>query len=326
MNDIDAMRRLAAANPVPSPLPPGSSQAQFCLRTVLAQPVPRKSRRRAHRLIPAAAALVLIAAGGAFVTITRRAPTPPPRATVVAPPAVLAGAADRAGQPSGKGQFLHVRGTSARVMHIDDAGGYNLIRVDDVRGMQPADGRPGEGWLIIGDEGSSVRPVTDRDAASWRRDGSPGPGKQPDTVSPNLADDPEFDGDVASLPDAAEVPVADREGWLFRECTRLLDVFTNTLSGADRATLFRTLAGLHGIRTLDAATDPAGRPATGLAYTGETPRYGLVDWQIYLLAGTDQIGFSQAVVRRPGPANATLAPGTVQYSLAVLDTRRSQTP
>lgn len=337
MNDMDAMRRLAAANPVPSPLPPGSSQAQFCLRTVLAQDVEAPRRSRLRRPVLAAAVLVLVA--GAVAVAVRPSPPPPAVHAVAAPSAVFLAAADVAGRGGDKGQFVHVTGTTARVVHVDSAGGYDVIRVDSVEGMQPADGQPGEGWLTVGEQGSSVRPVSARDAAAYRRDGSPGAvGRPAKDLDPDLAADPEYRGEVGELPDdpvAAAAAMlgavvapgpADVQGWIFRECTRLLEPFTTSLSGADRAKVFRTLAGVTGVRTLDAATDPTGRPAVGLAYTGETGRYGLVDWQIFLLAGTDLIGFTQAVVRRPGPANHTLAPGTVQYSTAVTDLRRTDTP
>ena len=333
MNEVDAMRRLAAANPVPQPLPPGSSQAQFCLRTVLAAEPPRRPLRRP---VLVAAALVLIA--GAVTYAVRPSPPPPPAPSIAAPSDVFLAAADVAGRGADKGQFVHVTGTTARVVHVDSAGGYDVIRVDSVEAVQPADGHPGEGWFTLGEQGSSVRPVSARDAAAHRRDGSPGAlGRPAKDLNPDLAADPEFRGEVGELPDdpvaAATAMIggvtsgtADVQGWLFRECTRLLEPFTTSLSGADRAKVFRTLAGVTGVRTLADATDPTGRPAVGLAYTGETVRYGLVDWQIFLLAGTDRIGFTQAVVRRPGPANRTLAPGTVQYSTAVTDLRRTDTP
>jgi hypothetical protein len=348
MNEHDAMARLAAANPVPDVIAPGSSQALFCLRAVLAQAPARPPRRhdRARRIVLAAAALVLIAGGGTAAMRTMRPErvTPPAVSAVAAPSAVFATAAGLAAKDRGQGQFLHVTGTAGRVVHVDSAGGYDVIRVDSVHGMQPADGRPGEGWLTIGEQGASVRPLTAGDAAAYRRDGSPGPAELPREPkagpSPNLADDPDFDGDVGELPDdpaAAGAAMIDRaagdgfrpaddQGWLFRECTRLLDTFTNSLSGADRAKIFRTLASLNRVRTLDTATDPIGRPAIGLAYTGQTRRYGLIDWQIFLRKGSDQIGFTQAVVRRPGPANRTLTPGVVQYSTAVTHVVRSDTP
>jgi hypothetical protein len=346
MNDHDAMARLAAANPVPEVIAPGSSQASFCLRGVLAQPPAEPPRRhhRARRVVLAAAALTLLGGGGAAAVLTTRPEpvTPPPGRVIAAPSAVFTAAAGLAGKDREEGQFLHFTGTAGRVVHVDSAGGYDVIRVDSVHGVQPADGRPGEGWLSIGERGASVRPLTAADEAAYRRDGSPGPAepKPGDGLSPDLADDPEFDGEVGELPDdpaeAAAAMIdrtagdgfrpADDQGWLFRECTRLLDTFTSSLSGADRAKIFRTLAGLNRVRTLDTATDPLGRPATGLAYTGETRRYGLIDWQIFLRQGSDQIGFTQAVVRRPGPANRTLTPGVVQYSTAVTEVVRSNTP
>jgi len=360
MNDQDAMARLAAANPVPVAPVPGSapsSQALFCLRTVLAQPPtePAPRRNRARRLAIAAAALILIAGGGTVVVrrMDRPPAAAPPVSRLAAPSAVLTTAAGLARQDREPGQFVHVAGTAGRVVHVNSAGGYDLIRVDSVRGVQPAEGRPGEGWLAIGEQGSSVRPLTARDAAAYRRDGSPDPAHLPPGpkagLTPNLADDPDFDGKVGELPDdpaaAATAMIeqvaggagflvggtpspapADGPGWLFRQCTRLLDTFTNSLSGTDRAKIFNTLAGLSGIRTLDTATDPMGRPAVGLAYTGETPRFGLIDWQIFLRTGSDRIDFTQAVVRRPGPANRTLAPGSVQYSTAVTDVVHSDTP
>jgi hypothetical protein len=349
MNEQDAMARLAAANPVPDPLRAGSSQALFCLRTVLAQPPvePPRRRRRARRLIIAAAALTLIAGGGVAVRAIHRGPAaPPPANPVAAPSAVLTTAAGLARQGREAGQFAHVAGTVGRVVHVNAAGGYDLIRVDSVQGVQPAGGRPGEGWLAVGERGSSVRPLTAKDAEAHRRDGSPGPAKLPalakDGLTPDLAGDPDFDGVVGELPDdpaaaaaamidqvagAAPSPVpADDQGWLFRQCVRLLDTFTGSLSGPDRAKIFRTLAGLRGIRTLETATDPMGRPAVGLAYTGETSRYGLIDWQVFLRAGSDRIDFTQAVVLRTGPANRTLTPGAVQYSTAVTDVVYSDTP
>jgi hypothetical protein len=350
MNEQDAMARLAAANPVPEPSGPGSapsSQALFCLRTVLAQPPVESPPRRNRRLVIAAAALILIAGGGtAVLRGIQREPARQPVSRVAAPPAVLTTAAGLAGQDREKGPFVHVAGTVGRVVHVDSAGGYDVIRVDSVRGVRPAGGRPGEGWLTIGEQGSSVRPVTAKDAAAYQRDGSPDPAGLPPGakagLTPDLAGDPEFDGEVGDLPDdpaaaaaamidqvaagAGSPAPADGQGWLFRQCVRLLDTFTTSLSGPDRAKIFRTLAALSGIRTLDTATDPMGRPAVGLAYTGQTARYGLIDWQIFLRAGSDQIAFTQAVVRQPGPDNLTLAPGAVQYSTAVTDVVHSDTP
>jgi hypothetical protein len=292
-------------------------------------------------MVLAAAALVLVAGGGVVVRHLRAEPPVPPRNNVAAPSAVFAAAAGAAGKSAGRGEFVHVAGTAGRIVHVPAAGGYDVIRVDSVRSVQPAEGRPGEGWLAVGEQGASVRPLTERDAAAYRRDGSPPaadlPGGADDDLTPNLAGDPEFTGDVGDLPDDPAAAMAamigtpsavpsDGQGWLFRECTRLLDVFTNSLSGVDRAKVFRALGALTGVRTLETATDPMGRPAIGLAYTGETVRHGLIDWQIFLRPGTDQIVFTQAVVRRPGPANRTLAPGVVQYSTAVTDVVHSDTP
>jgi hypothetical protein len=113
---------------------------------------------------------------------------------------------------------------------------------------------------------------------------------------------------------------------LFRQGTKLLDTFTAVVSGDDRAKIYRMLAGLTGVRTMDAAADPLGRPALGLSYTEQTARYGLIDWQVYLGAGSDRITYTQAVVRQPGPANASLTPGAVQYSTAVTSVTWSDKP
>jgi hypothetical protein len=353
MNEQEAMARLAAANPVPDHLATGSgpsSQAKFCLRTVLAQtparPAPPPRGRRPARFVLIPAVLITVAGAGVVaVQHLRSDRVPPPPATQVAAPAtIFAAAAEQAQRSREAGQFRHVTGTVGRVVHVDSAGGYNVIRVDSVQSVWPAGGRPGEGWLAVGEQGSSVRPLTAADAAAYRADGAPDATRLPRESGtgrwPDLADDPEFDGRVADLPvdpaGAARAMVdrvagdggsrtgdppspgpADVDGWLFRECTRLLDTFTDLLAGADRAKVFRILAGLTGVRTLAAPTDPMGRPAIGLAYTGTTPRHGVIDWQIFLRSGTDRIIFTQAVVRRPGPANATLGAGTVQYSTAV---------
>ncbi len=80
---------------------------------------------------------------------------------------------------------------------------------------------------------------------------------------------------LAWLAEAGKGTPADPQGWLFRTGTKLLDTFTDVAGGADRAKIYRMLAGLAGVRTLDAAADPLGRPARALAYTAPTPRYGL---------------------------------------------------
>jgi hypothetical protein len=128
------------------------------------------------------------------------------------------------------------------------------------------------------------------------------------------------------LTDAGLSPPADQQGWLFRTGTKLLDTFTGRAGGADRAKIFRMLAGLTGVRTLDAGADPLGRPARALAYTGPTPRHGLVEWQVYLGPDSDRITYTQAVVRRPGPDNAALPAGSVQYSTAVTTVTWSDKP
>ena len=58
----------------------------------------------------------------------------------------------------------------------------------------------------------------------------------------------------------------------------------------------------------------------------EPRRYGLIDWQVFLGDGSDRITYTQAVVRQPGPANASLLPGAVQYSTAVTSVTWSDKP
>jgi hypothetical protein len=365
MTEQDAMARLAASNPVPESevrAAADSPRSRLLLRTVLARPRPRRTllaprppgtRRGVWRygLVPVAVAAA-VATG--IVAVDRDAPPPQPARTAVATPqTVLSAAARQAEQGAQKGLFKHVTGTVGRVVHRPAAGGYDVIVVDSVQSVQPADGLPGEGWLAIGESGSSVRPLTAADAAAYRADGSPGPAEFPRDPgpgpAPDLAGDRPFDGDVATLPDdpARTGPAMvdwvathdgfeaggvwapappDVQGWLFREGLRLLDTFTDVVAGGDRAKIYRMLAGLSGVRTLDATADPLGRPAVGLAYTGSTPRHGLIDWQVFLGAGSDQITYTQAVVRRPGPANATLAAGAVQYSTAVTSVTWSDKP
>ncbi len=365
MTEQDAMARLAAANPVPESGVRGaadSPRSRLLLRTVLARPRPRRtllatrppgSRRGMWRygLVPVALA-VAVAAGVVAVHRTT-APPPPARTTAATPQTVLSDAARQAAQSPPKGRFKHVTGTVGRVVHRTSAGGYDVILVDSVQSVQPANGLPGEGWLAIGEAGSSVRPLTAADAAAYRADGSPGAAEFPrDTepsLAPDLARDRPFHGDVAGLPDdpartgpamvdwvathdgfrvdGAWAPApADVQGWLFREGLRLLDTFTDVVAGGDRAKIYRMLAGLSGVRILDATADPLGRPAVGLAYTGTTPRHGQIDWQVFVGAGSDQITYTQAVVRRPGPANASLSPGAVQYSTAVTSVTWSDRP
>jgi len=340
MNEQEVMRRLTAANPVPDGDVDGaSSRAQFLLRSVLARPRPRRRVIR-WALVPAALAAVVAAGAVGVVVVNLDKPAPPkPVPAAATPQTILTAAADQAVHAAPKGEFVHVTGTVGRVVHRTSAGGYNLIRVDQVQSVHPADGQPGEGWLTIGETGSSVRPLTAADAVAYRKDGSPGAAEVDAgnrTLYPNLAGDHAFAGDVSALPDdpaqagaamLASVPgVADPAGWLFREGTKLLDTFTEVLGGAGQAKVYRMLGGLAGVRTLEATTDPLGRPATGLAYTGPAAGYGTVEWQIYLGTGTGQIMFSQAVVREPGPANAGLRPGAVQFSTAVTSVTWSDKP
>jgi hypothetical protein len=340
VRESDVMARLAAANPVREAEvgdAAQSSRAVFLLRSVLARP--RRRRRRAWALIPATLAVVVAAA-----IVTRPAPSPPPRppaATVATPQTILSAAADLARRQPQHAQFVHVTGTVGRIVRVKSAGGYNVIRVDAVHSVQPANGLPGEGWLTVGEGGSSVRPLTSADAAAYARDGSPDARKVPklgadESLYPNLADDAGFDGDVADLPDdpvrtatamLAAVPAPpDPQGWLFREGTKLLDMFTHVIGGDQRAKVYRMLAALTDVRTLTATADPLGRPALGLSYTERTPRFGLIDWQVFVGAGSDQITYSQAVVRQPGPANLGLPPGAVQYSTAITSVTWSDKP
>ncbi|MEU7908778.1 hypothetical protein [Actinoplanes sp. NPDC049118] len=349
MNDQDAMTRLAAADPVPDADvrdAADSARARLLLRAVLARPRPRFTLGTRPRWGSGLVAAGLAAAAIAAVAVVQAPPAPPrpPVAGRATPRAILYEAAELAERDGRRGRFVHVTGTTGRVVHLDSAGGYDVIRVDVVRGVRPADGLPGEGWLTIGDAGSSVRPLTAADAAAYARDGTPDAseiaGPPYPGLYPDLAGDHGFDGDVAALPDdpaetgaamiawlatkGLAVP-ADPQGWLFRTGTRLLDTFTDS-GGGERAKIYRMLAGLTGVSTLDADVDPLGRPARGLAYTGITPRHGLVEWQVYLGSGSGRITYSQAVVRRPGPANASLPPGAVQYSTAVTSVTWSDKP
>lgn len=349
MTDQDAMTRLAAANPVPESAvrdSATSARALLLQRRVLTQP--RDPRRRPpwrYGLIPVAAAAVALAG---FAVVHQAAPSRAPvrvEASRATPQSILARAAAQAEREGRRGRFVHATGAVARVVHTGPGAGYDLIRVDSVQSVQPADGLPGEGWVTIGEQGSSVRPLTAADAAAYAADGSPGPAPLPRegerTLYPDLAGDPAYTGVLTDLPDepagtgsamlawlaeAGQIAPADPQGWLFRTGTKLLDTFTDVAGGADRAKIYRMLAGLTGVRTLEAAADPLGRPARGLAYTAPTPRYGLVEWQVYLGPDTDRITYTQAVVRQPGPANAGLPAGTVQYSTAVTAVTWSDKP
>ena len=350
MTDQDAMTRLAAANPVPDTEVAGaatSPRALFLQRAVLSRP--RGSRlalppgpRWRYALLPAALATV----AAAVYTVVHRAPPPPPVVTSVATPqSILAAAAAQAERAGRRGQFVHATGTVARVVHLGTGPGYDVIRVDSVQSVQPADGLPGEGWVTIGEQGSSVRPLTAAGAAAYAADGSPGPEELPGdddrALYPDLTGDQAYAGEPGELPDdpattgsamltwltqAGLNPPADPQGWLFRTGTKLLDTFTGRAGSADRAKIYRMLAGLTGVRTLDAGADPLGRPARALTYTGPTARYGVVEWQVYLGPDSDRITYTQAVVRRPGPANAGLPPGAVQYSSAVTELSWSDKP
>jgi hypothetical protein len=350
MNEQDAMARLAAANPVPDGEladAAASPRALFLERAVLDRPrgsrpaLPPGARWR-YALIPVALATV----AAAVVTVVHRAPPPPPVVTSVATPQdILAAAAAQAGREGRRGQFVHATGTVARVVHLGTGPGYDVIRVDAVHSVQPADGLPGEGWVTIGDRGSSVRPLTAAGAAAYAADGSPGPDELPQDddrpLYPDLTGDQPYAGELGELPDdpaatgpamltwlsrAGLDPPADPQGWLFRTGTKLLDTFTGRAANADRAKIYRMLAGLTGVRTLDAGADPLGRPARALAYTAPTARYGVLEWQVYLGPGSDRITYTQAVVREPGPANAGLPAGAVQYSAAVTELRWSDKP
>jgi hypothetical protein len=355
MTDHDAMTRLAAANPVPDNdvrETASSSRALFLERAVLARP-PGPRRRLPlttglgwrHGLVPAAVAAVAVAA---FAVVHRAAPPAPPARSVAGaatPQSILAAAATQAERESGRGRFVHAAGTVARIVHLGPGPGYDVIRVDSVHSVQPANGLPGEGWVAIGEQGSSVRPLTAAGAAAYAADGSPGPDELPpddeQTLYPDLAGDEAYAGELRELPDdaAATGPAmlawlveaglgtpADPQGWLFRTGTKLLDTFTAVAGGAERAKIYRMLAGLTGVRTLEAGADPLGRPALALAYTAPTPRYGVVEWQVYLGPGSDRITYTQAVVRQSGPANAGVPAGAVQYSTAVTAVTWSDKP
>ena len=351
MTDRDPMTRLAAANPVPDAEvrdAATSTRALFLHRSVLAQPRPRPAllpRRWRPVLVPVTLAAVAVA-GWAVVPRTAPPPPPPPAvASTASPQSILAAAAVQAERDDRPGQFVHATGTVARIVHLGSGPGYHLIRVDSVQSVQPAGGLPGEGWLTIGEQGSSVRPLTAADAAAYAADGSPGPAEltpeEQATLYPDLAGDQPWAGELGDLPDdpartgpamlawlagtGQDVP-ADPQGWLFRTGTKLLDTFTDVAGGADRAKILRMLAGLTGVRTLDAGSDPLGRPARALAYTAATPRYGLVEWQVYLGPDSDRITYTQAVVRQPGAANAGLPAGAVQYSTAVTTVTWSDKP
>ena len=353
MNDQDAMTRLAAADPVPEAElrdAATSPRALFLQRAVLAQPrAPRRPALRGPKwrygAVPAALAAVAVAA---YAVVQQQDPPQPPVRVVTSiatPQTILAAAADRAEQEGRRGQFVHAGGTVARLVHRGPGPGYHLIRVDTVHSVQPADGLPGEGWLTIGEQGSSVRPLTAADAAAYAADGSPGPAELPrddePSLHPDLAGDQAYAGELGELPDdpaatgpamlawlaaAGQATPVDPQGWLFRTGTKLLDTFTDVAGGADRAKIYRMLAGLTGVRTLDAAADPLGRPARALAYTAPTPRYGVVEWQVYMGPDSDRITYTQAVVRRPGPANAGVPAGAVQYSTAVTELTWSDKP
>jgi hypothetical protein len=362
MTEQDPLTRLAAANPVPETAVRGaadSPRAHFLLHGVLARPRRRGFGRPAvavrgswrYGLAPLAVAAAV--ATGVVVADRDTTPPVPVPAGITAPQTILTAAAQYAATSGQKGRFKHVTGTAGRVVHRSSGTGYDVILVRSVQSMQPAAGSPGEGWLAIGETGSSVRPLTGRDTAAYEADGSPGAEQfTADTTPvlvPDIAGDRPFRGDVSALPGdpattgqamvdwvarndgfrvgATWSPVpADVQGWLFREGVRLLDTFTDVLAGDERAKIYRMLAGLHGVRTLDAPTDPLGRPAVGLAYAGRTPAHGLIDWQVFLSAGSDQIAYTQAVVRQPGAANSGLAPGTVQYSTAVTSVTWSDKP
>jgi hypothetical protein len=355
MTEQDAMTRLAAANPVPDADvhdSATSTRALFLQRAVLAQP---RSRRRGfllpgpkwrYAIVPAALAAV---AAAAFAVVHPTSPPPPPPvqagASTATPQSILAAAATQAEREGPRGQFVHATGTVARIVHLGPGAGYDVIRVDTVQSVQPAAGLPGEGWLTIGERGSSVRPLTAADATAYAADGSPGPAELPadgeQTLYPDLAGDEPYAGELGDLPDdpartgpamlawlaeAGQDLPPDPQGWLFRTGTKLLDTFTAVAGGADRAKIYRMLAGLTGVRTLEAGADPLGRPARALAYTATTPRHGLVEWQVYLGPDSDRITYTQAVVRQPGAANAGLPAGAVQYSTAVTAVTWSDKP
>jgi hypothetical protein len=342
MRDRDVLTRLSAANPVPAADLAGtedSPRAQILLRSVVNRGQERTRIRWRRAAVPAALVAAVVTAVVLANALTAAGPVPEPAPVSLATPqTILIAAADHAGRAPAQGDFVHVTGAFAQVLQVRSAGGYHVLRIDPVQSMHPAGGQPGEGWLTIGETGSTVQPVTPADAAAWAEDGRPGPGKLPAPASldPDLTGDAPFEGSVPELPDdpartgpamlASVAAPADPQGWLFRQGTRLLDTFTEVAGGADRAKIYRMLAGLSGVRTLPGHTDPLGRAALGLAYSASTPQYGTLEWQIYIGADSDRITYSQAVVRTPGAANAGLHPGDVQYSTAVTSVTWSDKP
>jgi hypothetical protein len=199
----------------------------------------------------------------------------------------------------------------------------------------------------LGPEHVKFTPLTPADAAAYRRDGSPQSNMNLEagfdvgvTFQTGLlsAGDFIFEGNVETLPsdptargEAMLDRVADGggwtsrigltprrprnpEAWLFREGMRQLDAQSRPYPPKVRAQVFRMLAGIPGVRTMDEDHDPLGRPAVGLALTEQTENYGTLEWQVFLSPTSDLMMATQAVVVKAGRDNPGLPPGTVQYA------------
>ena len=317
----DAMDRLAAANPVHElPLPRGRCSSN-------GRCWPGRGRNAAW------SGTTRLAGSRRRGRHRDRGGEPPGAASAAGPGAGPGPAADHPdrrraagrGAPR-RGRFMHVTGTTGRVVHVDAAGGYDLIRVDSVQSVQPADGLPGEGWLAIGESGSSVRPLSAADAAAYARDGSlaervPGAARRCTRTWPATAT-------IRATCRATGGPGCRRRrtaGLVVPGGHEAADTFTAVVSGGDRAKIF-------GCWRAGRGADPGRRggsagPARARLVLHRADHPVRADRLAGLLgAGSDRITYTQAVVRQPGPANASLTPGAVQYSTAVTSVTWSDRP
>ncbi|MFD0688013.1 CU044_5270 family protein [Actinomadura fibrosa] len=102
----------------------------------------------------------------------------------------------------------------------------------------------------------------------------------------------------------------DPDAYLFTHASFLL--IDSPVPDKVRAATYRVLAGLKGVRMVT-TTDADGHRGRAVAMRTTSPAYGTLDWQLIIDGSTGRLTASQAIVERPGTANAGMPQGTRQF-------------
>lgn len=201
-----------------------------------------------------------------------------------------------------------------------------------------------------------VRPVGARDRAAYIADGRPRPDYELSSGAYGRVGawsgepqrgpvDPEGGALDFSRETAEDMPADPSElrAWLLNYATRFdherlrnpdLYLFTNAsallldgvISDQVRASTYRILAGLKGVRPIHDVDYGGAHRGRGVAMRQVTARYGTIDWQLIIDSQTGVLEGSQAVVVKPGPKTAGLRPGDRLYFEVVRNASWNNTP